>query len=202
MNQIKLKFNRMNDADRGLAIIVIGLILGLICANLFQGLYIGQIDMVDSDYLLKLKDTTIDHKVLLEYVQWKNIKLFIIFFVGALTPMGITFIALSCFYIGFQISFFLSVIIIEQGIKGIILIIGYTLPHYILYGIITYFSLRCGYWLNKNIYQGLHMNRRNKIKFILLEIMIVLVLLFGVILGGYLETYVGSYLLRKIVGIF
>lgn len=202
MNKLKLKFRRLSDGNKGYLFLALGILIGVISSRLLKNHYLDTVDLVNPKYMDKLSKTVLNYKVLLQYVQWKNIRSFVIFWIGCFTPIGIPFLAVVCSYIGFRISFFITVVIMQYGFKGILLIFGYTMPHFLLYGLITFLCIKGGYWLNKNLYQEHMMGRRNRNKFIFVQIMFILLLGFGLIIGGYIETYAGSYLLKKIVGIF
>lgn len=202
MNYFKQQFKRLNDVKRGLVILAIGVILGILFSKIFKSLYWNQMDLIDSTYLNKIKSTKLDYGLLFNYVLWKNFRTFVIFWIVCITPLGIPYISLSLLYCGFQSSFFVSVILMKYEIKGILLIFGYTFPHYLIYILVVFLSLRSGYWLSNSLYSGMKLNKRSKAEQIMKHLVFIIILSGILFLGSLLETYVGSYVLKKILVLF
>ncbi len=202
MDYINQQFKRLNDVKRGLIILAIGVILGILFSKIFKNLYWNQIDLIDSTYLNKIKSTKLDYSLLFNYVLWKNFRTFAIFWIVCITPLGIPYISLSLLYCGFQSSFFVTVILMKFGIKGILLIFGYTFPHYLIYILVVFLCLRSGYWLSNSLYSGLKLNKRNKVEQIIKHLVFIIILAGVLLLGSVLETYIGSNILKKILILF
>lgn len=202
MNYFSQQFKRLNEVKRGLIILIIGVIIGILFAKIFKNLYWNQIDLIDSTYLNKIKSTKLDYGILFNYVMWKNFRTFIIFWIVCVTPIGIPYITLSILYCGFQSSFFVIVILMKYGFKGILLVFGYTFPHYIIYLLVAFLCLRSGYWLSNSLYNGMKLNKRSKVERIMKHLIFIMILAGVLFLGSLLETYVGSFVLKKILVLF
>lgn len=202
MKTLDSKFKRLGEVKQGGVILILGIIGGVLFANIFKNLYWNQLDFLNGSYFSKIIDIKIEYNILLKYVLWKNYRTFILFWILCSTAFGIPYIGLSLLYCGFQGSFFVTTIFMKYGIKGILLLFGYTFPHYLIYIPVMFLCFRSGYWLCSSMYRDTRLNARGKLERITKHLVII-VLLGGVLLiGGLLETYVGSFLLKKILVLF
>lgn len=202
MNYIKLQLRRLGEVKLGFLILFFGIFMGFLFAGLLKSYYWNSMDILDSGYLDKIKNATIDYSVLLRYVFWNIYRPFILFWVISATAVGIPYISLCILYSGFQCGFFLCIIFLRYNMKALLLIIGYTFPQYLVYIPVVYLCLRSGYWLCRNMYYDTKMSRRGRAERIMKHLVIILLLGALLAVGGLLETYVGSYILRKILVFF
>jgi stage II sporulation protein M len=202
MQYMMLKLKKLGEIKLCVIILVLGILMGIILARIFRGFYWNQIDILDTNYISEIKNVTIDHAVLFRYVLWKDFRSFILFWIFSATALGIPYMTLSVFYGGFQAGFFLAVIMMRYNLKGIILMIGYTFPHYLIYIPVALICLRSGYWLCRSMYYDTKMNRRGKAERIAKHMVLIIILGTVLMFGGLLETYVGSFILKKILVLF
>lgn len=201
MNFFKQQLRRFGEVKAGLLLVAFGVVLGVLFARVFKSFYWGNINILNSSYLYQIKTTPIDYPLLLKYVYWDIFKNFILFWMVCVTSFGIPFIALCLTYVGFQGSFFVTVILMRYQLKGLLLIIGYTFPQYLIYIPVIFISIRLAFWMNKSLrYDNLgKKGRRDKIgKYLALAVLL------GAVLaaGGLSEAYIGSFVLRKILYFF
>lgn len=202
MQSIRVSLRKMGAAKIGLIILALGIFIGFLFANIFKGFYWNQIDILDSSYFSKIRTAEIDYTILFQYVMWKNFKIFLLFWIFTATAVGIPYMVLSVWYAGFEAGFFIAVILMRYGIKGILLIFGYTFPHYLIYIPVAIFCLSIGYHLCRNMYYEVKINRRGKVERIFKHIMTIIILAGALTIGSFLETYAGSYILKKILTLF
>ncbi len=202
MQNIKLRLKKLGEVKLGLFILALGVLLGIISAGVLKGFYWNQIDILDTNYFSEIRSVTIEYPVLFRYVLWKNFRIFILFWVFCSTALGIPYITLSVLYAGFQSGFFLAVILMRYNIKGILLLIGYTFPHYIIYIPLALLCLRSGYWLCKSMYYDTRMNKKGKAERIAKHMILIVILGAVLVIGSLLETYAGSFILKKILLLF
>jgi len=122
INFLKRQFRRMGEVKFGLVLVFAGVILGFIVARVLKGFYWNNINIMDANYLKKIRDTDIDYSALLGYVYWNIFRPFILFWVVAVTALGIPYIGMCLVYIGFQSSFFATIVLMKYGFKGILLL--------------------------------------------------------------------------------
>jgi stage II sporulation protein M len=185
-----------------LLILGIGFLSGLIISRILKDSYWNQMDMLDMNYFLKIRNATIEYSVLFRYVLWEIFSTFILFWIFCCTSLGIPYIGLSLLYTGFKSGFFLSVIFMKYGLKGLLLLIGYTLPQYIIYIPVGFLCIRSGYLLCHSLYHEGKLSSKSKIERVIRHLIVILILGGALFLGGLLETYVGTFLLRKVLLLF
>lgn len=201
INFLKREFRKMGEVKFGLALFIVGILLGFLIARVFKGLYWGNINLIDGDYLKKIRNANIDYSDLMGYVYWNIFRPFVLFWIVCVTALGIPYISLCLIYIGFQSGFFLTIVFMKYGFKGILLTLGYTFPHYLIYIPVIYLCLRSGFSFCKILHYG-NISRRGKSELIMKYIL--LIIGFGILLaiGGLVETYINTYILRKILVLF
>ena len=139
----------------------------------------------------------INYTDLFIYILGVNFREFIVFWLLSVTILGIPYIVIKVIAFGFSAGFFISAIAMQYGFKGILLILTYKFPHGVIYLPIVILCIHKGYSLSKSIY---YENRDfmgtilRQIKSYLLFLLFLSVLL---VLGSFLEAYVGSFLLKK-----
>lgn len=201
MNFFRMQFRKMGEIKFGIVLLIAGGILGFIIAKVLKGFYWDNINILNASYLKKIRDTKIEYSDLLGYVYWNIFKPFILFWIVSVTALGIPYIGLCLVYLGFQSTFFVTIVLMKYGFKGMLLIIGYTFPQYILYIPVIFLCLRSGFYLCRSIhYQGISKKGRSEIIIKQVAFILALGILLG--LGGLLETYTNTFLLRKILGLF
>ncbi|MFU0828022.1 MAG: Stage II sporulation protein M [Lachnoclostridium sp.] len=202
MNNTKLSFRKLSEEKLGLIIFGGGILAGFLFARIFKDLYWDTLYLTDADYLRQIRETVIDYPVLLRYVLWNIFRKFFLFWILCSTALGLPYLVFCILYGGFQCGFFLTVILLRYGFKGILLIFGYTFPHYLLYIPVIFLCLRTGYWLCKSMYYDRKVGKRGRTEKIIRHLLLILVLALVLLIGGLLETYVASFLLKKILVLF
>lgn len=202
MHFLKTKLRKFGEVKIGILILGIGFLLGLIFSVAFKGLYWNQINIIDDKYISKIRDTILDHSVLLEYVLWNNLRIFILFWIFCSTALGIPYITLSLAYGGFKMGLFITVIMMRYGIKGILLLFAYTFPQFLVYLPVAFVCFRAGYWLCKSMYHETRLGSKGKMERVVKHLGLIFVLAIVLILGCLMETYIGSFILQKILYLF
>jgi stage II sporulation protein M len=202
MQYSRNKIRKLGEVRVGFIILGVGFLLGIILSRVLKDSYWNQIDLLDAAYLSKIKNAVIDYSVLLRYVLWRTFSIFILFWILSATVLGIPYITLTLIYTGFQCGFFLSIILMGYGLKGILLILGYTFPHYIIYIPVAMLCLRSGYWLCTRLYHESKISSKSKVKIVTKHMIVIMILGVLLFIGALLETYAGTFILRKILLLF
>lgn len=202
MKLIKLKLQRFNMIQISVIIVIIGLFLGVLFANMFQSFYYERMMNYNNVIFSEIVKEEINYSGLFFYVLKENYEEFIVFWLLSITILGIPYMILRLIYLGFSVGFFISAIAMQYGFKGILLILAYEFPHGLIYIPVILLSLYKGFGLCKTIYYD---NRNvsgtiiSQLKsYILLFVFLAVLLL----LGSFLEAYVGSFFLKKTLGLF
>lgn len=202
MKQFKLQLNRLNMVQISVFLLITGLFLGVLCANLFKENYIGQIKSYETDIFSKIVTNDIDYAGLFRYILGKNFSSFIVFWLLCITILGIPYLALKITSFGFFAGFFISAVTMEYGMKGMLLVIVYVFPHGLLYLPILLISLYKGFELSRTIYHDNRTNIGGIAKLLKSYLLIILLLALALLLASFLEAYPGAFLLKKTLGLF
>ncbi|NLL73816.1 MAG: hypothetical protein GX237_09855 [Clostridiales bacterium] len=202
MKQIRLKLSKMNMAQISVILVVIGLFLGVLFANMFQSFYYERMMNYHNIIFAEIIREKINYTGLFFYILKDNFKEFIVFWLLSITILGIPYMVLRLLYLGFSLGFFISVIAMLYGFKGILLILAYEFPHGLIYLPIIIFSLYKGFGLCHSIYyynRNYSVTIMSQLKNYIFLIIFLAVLL---VLGSFLEAYLGSFFLKKTLGLF
>jgi stage II sporulation protein M len=197
MKQLKLQFHKLNVIQISIFLLIFGVFLGILCANIFRDNYMSQMQVYEDNVFSKITAGNIDHAGLFRYVLGKNYNNFIIFWLLSITILGIPYMALKVTSFGFFSGFFISAVTMRYGIKGILLVLVYVFPHGLLYLPIYLISLYKGFELCRTIYS----ENRNSIggisKLMKNHLVLILVLAAALLIASFLEAYPGAYFLKK-----
>lgn len=198
----KLQLNRLNVLQICIFLLIFGLFLGILCANIFKENYVGQIQNYETDIFSKIASNDIDYAGLFRYILGKNFNGFLVFWLLSITILGIPYMALKVTSFGFFAGFFISAITMEYGLKGILLVLVYVFPHGLLYLPIALISLYKGFELCRTIYHDSRTNISGIAKLLRSYAAIILILAAALLVASFLEAYPGAFLLKKALGLF
>ncbi|MDF2951263.1 MAG: putative rane protein [Anaerocolumna sp.] len=202
MQYRKNRVIKLGEVKIILIILGIGLLLGIVFSRILKDSYWNQMEVLDVNYFHKIKNATIEYSVLFRYVLWEIFSSYLIFWVFCCTSLGIHYIGITILYTGFKSGFFISVIFMRYGLKGILLILGYTLPQYLIYIPVAYLCLRSGFMLCNSLYHEGKLSTKGKVERVIKHTIIILILGGALFMGGLFETYAGTFLLRKVLLLF
>lgn len=202
MKQLKLQLNKLNIFQIAVFLLIFGIFLGVLCANLFRANYVSQVQVYEENVFSRIASSNIDYSGLFRYVLGKNFNNFIVFWLLSITILGIPYMAFKITSFGFFSGFFISAVTMRYGLKGLLLVLVYIFPHGLLYLPVYLISLYKGFELCRTIYSE---NRNNfgEISRLLKSHLVLILLLAAVLLAAsFLEAYPGAYFLKKALGAF
>jgi len=202
MRQLKLQLNRLSIVQVSVFLLILGLFLGILCANIFKVNYITQIRDYKTNVFPRIVGNDIDYKGLFLYTLGKNMSSFIIYWLLCITILGIPYIAYKITSFGFFAGFFISALTLEYGMKGLLLVAVYIFPHGLLYLPIWLISLYKGYRLCSFIYRENRANLASILRQLRSNIVLILILAAAMVFASFLEAYPGAYLLKRSLGMF
>jgi stage II sporulation protein M len=202
MKKLRLQLNRPNIIQVAVIVLIIGLFLGIVSANVFQESFTKRLQIYEDNVFTEIVDSEIDHAGLFRYILGNNFSDFIMFWLLCITILGIPYMALKIASFGFFAGFFISAITMEYGFKGIILVLIYLFPHGLMYLPIVLICLYKGYSLSRDIYQSSHTSLAAIIKPIRENLLVIVLLAVALIFASFLEAYPGAYFLKKALGLF
>lgn len=203
MKLLKLKLQKLTVAQISILLIIVGLLSGILFANLFQPFYYDLMTNYQNNIFSDIVRENIDYSGLFLYIVKKNLKEFIIFWLLSITILGIPYMIFKLIFYGFTIGFFISSIALQYGIKGILLILAYIFPHGLIYIPVIILCLYNGYRLTRTIYYDnsghISVIAKQLLKSYILLLIFLTVL---ILLGSFLEAFAGSFFLKKILVLF
>lgn len=202
MKRLKLQLNQLSIIQISVFLLVLGLFLGILCANVFQDSYQDKMQDYKENVFSEITSNDIDYSGLFRYVLSNNFSDFIMFWLLSVTILGIPYMAFKIASFGFFSGFFISAVTMQYGAKGILLILVYVFPHGLLYLPIALISLYKGYGLCRTIYHDNHTRFSEVTRLIKSQLVIIILLAIALIVGSFLEAYVGAFLMKKTLGLF
>jgi len=202
MKLLKIKLQKLTMVQISILLIIVGLFFGILFANLLQPFYYEKMTYFHNHVFSDIVRENIDYSGLFFYVAGKNFREFIVFWLLCITILGIPYMIFKLLIFGFTTGFFISSIAMQYGMKGILLILAYIFPHSLVYIPVIILSLYNGYRLCKTIYYentghlGIIIKQLKSYIFLLIFLTVLL------LLGSFLEAYVGSFFLKKILVLF
>ncbi len=202
MKQLKLQLNKLNVIQISIFLLVFGVFLGVLCANIFRDNYMGQLQSYETNIFGKITLGDIDYLGLFQYVLGKNFGDFAIFWLLSITILGIPYMAFKITSYGFFAGFFISVVTLQYGFKGMLLVVVYVFPQGLLYLPISLVCLYKGFELCRTIYSENRNNFGGITKLLKGNFFLLLLLALALLIASFLEAYPGAYLLKKVLESF
>lgn len=202
MRQLRLQLRQLSVVQIAIFLLIIGVFLGVLSANLLQDKYTNQLRTYEEKVFPEITTGDIDYSGFFCYVLSKNFNEFIVFWLLSITILGIPYMAFKISSFGFFAGFFISALTLQYGFKGIVLILAYFFPQGLLYLPIAFVSLYKGYSMCKTIYQTNRTSVGGFLHPIKTNLIVILVLAILLLVASFLEAYPGAYLLKKALGLF
>lgn len=198
----KLQLNRLSVMQVSVFLLIFGVFLGILCANIFKETYVGQIQNYELDIFSRIVSNDINYSGLFRYILGKNFSSFLVFWLLSITILGIPYMALKITSFGFFAGFFISAVTMQYGMKGLLLVLVYVFPHGLLYLPVWLLSLYKGFELCRTIYHDNRTNIGSIAKLLKSYALIILILAAALLAASFLEAYPGAFLLKKTLGLF
>ncbi len=202
MKRLKLQLHQLSIVQISIILLVIGLFLGILCANIFKDNYQQKMLDFKENVFAEISTNDIDYAGLFRYVLSNNFGDFLVFWLLSITILGVPYMAFKITSFGFFSGFFISAVTMQFGAKGILLILVYIFPHGLLYLPIALICLYKGYELCRSIYHENHTRISEVSRLIKSKIAIILILAAALLVGSFLEAYAGAFILKKTMGLF
>ncbi len=202
---LRIKEKAVLPKNSLLLTLIIGLIVGIFLANIIGSSYLSSnASLISGYYMNKYAYLTPDYGRLFVYVFNQRIIPVLYLCLFGMTMFGLVVVYGYVFWYGFSAGMLLSLFSIQYGMRGILFCIIAIMPQYILYIPAFVLLIHIVYQLTmelyfKKSYTGKNFNSKKQIFFscFLQLLLIILCMIIGVIL----ETYVNTYLLKKIINI-
>jgi stage II sporulation protein M len=202
MKQLKLQFQKLSVVQISIFLLIAGLFIGILCANVFKQNYAEQMQNYRDNVFSQITTAKVDYAGLFRYVIGENLNDFIVFWLLSITILGIPYMAFKIVSFGFFSGFFISAVTMQYGVKGILLILAYVFPHGLVYLPVALISLYKGFELCRSLYHDNRTHMAGIPSIIKSHLLLILMLAAVLFLGSFLEAYPGAFLLKKTLGLF
>ena len=171
-----------------------GLILGMVAANVIFKDYLDQVGLLGDIFLQKYRYTEIDGPSLLVYLCKTRLPAVLILIGAGCTGLGVFFAALYCGWMGFSAGMLFAMATIQKGLSGMVVVLAALLPQYLAYipGMLLIFY---GIMNRRRRLQNGHNHRGVNLQYAILAVLALAVLIAGILS----ETYVNPIFVKKIL---
>lgn len=183
-------------------LLIFSLFFGILFANVFRDSYTNQMKNYQNNIFTDVSDNAIDYAGLFRYTLLQNLNEFLIFWLLSVTILGIPYMAFKIMSFGFFTGFFVSAVTIQYGLKAMLLVLVYEFPHGLIYLPVALLCFAKGFRLNRIIYRESKDPISNVTRLIKENLLSIIILAVALLIGSFLEAYVGSFLLKKTMGLF
>ena len=202
MKPLKFQIHKLNVIQISVILLAIGLVLGVLSANIFRENYISQMQSYEDGVFSKITAGSIDYTGFFGYVLKKNFSNFIIFLLLSITILGVPYMAFKVASFGFFSGFFISAVTMQYGMKGLFLVFAYVFPQGLLYLPIALICLYKGFEMCRTIYSENRNSFGGIVKLLRSYLVVILLLAVALFVASFLEAYPGAYILKKALGSF
>ncbi len=202
MKQVKLQVHKLSVIQIFAFLLILGVFLGVLSANIFRENYLSQIQSYESNVFSRISQGNIDHSGLFYYILGRKFSDFAIFWLLCITILGVPYMALKITSFGFFSGFFVSAVSVQYGLKGLLLVLVYVFPQGMLYLPISLICLYKGFELCRTIYSENRNNFGGIAKLIKGNLVLLVLLAIALLVACFLEAYPGAYLMKKVLGSF
>ena len=196
MNMLK---NRIGIYRLAVILLLIGIVLGTILANILQRFYLNDLETINQYFSTNVNLIKINYGSLMKYIITSRLKEFILIWISCCMVFGMPLLSLLITYKGICIGFTLSSAILCYGFKGIIVYFAYIFPQCIIYIPVYILMVKKGYDLCETLYFSSKVSFKGKKSITREYLPIFLLLLLFLWIGCIVETYINSALVRSAI---
>lgn len=186
-----------------LPIFLISFFAGIVIMYIWKEALLFNTGLLDEYSLYHMKYMTLDKNALFFYVLSKRFKVVILTIILATTYLGLFFLLGLTIWYGTATGMVLAAVLIRYGLKGIFLILAGVFPQYLFYipALVLLVSM-C-----ENLYQNIGMKKIMGDKALLhgswtRYFLRYIILIFIVLLGCILESYLNPFIIKNLLKIF
>lgn len=202
MNKMKFKLQNKEPLAIALVLFVCSFIIGILVSKIGSKLLMDGFDSLNQNYFNRISNMDIAYGDLFQYIIFSNYKKFIIYWLLSITILAVPYMALSIIKQGFQFGFLLSALIMQYKFKGFVLMLVYIFPQGLIYIPIMYYCLKAGYDIAFQIRTSNNGDSLHNISMLRNYRKLIILLTIGILIGAIIETFIGSFLLKKVLTLF
>lgn len=171
---------------------------GVICANLLGMAFARELGAVNTYFLNRYRYTDIQGRELFLFLFYERVPRFLVLLFLSIGVYGTIIVEGYICCLGFSVGFLFVISIMNYGMKGILLMLAFFLPQWLFYApvIMIWNQGLLHYKRKKQIYSYRGENKRQYMKYA--AAFFAAAVLMG--LGLFVESYVNSLFLQKVIG--
>ena len=186
---MKENIKQMGFLKGVLTIFLIGFLIGVIIFICFREQISQYLEVFYNNFVSNLLEYELNYPIFLKKVIAKRVQSFLLMAIFGISVLGIFYVICFLTWKGFFLGFLLASMIFQFGVKGILLGVLYGFPHIFFYLPVMYSMMYKAYCMELNGLKKKEMWR---------ELPVVILLLAILLIGCVLETYVNTWVLKKI----
>lgn len=186
-------------------VFLFGFFIGVFLVNMWKDVFINSTGFFDEEMLYEMKYTRINIEKFFVYALKQRLTLFTLLAIGATTYFGIAMVYGAYAWFGFIGGIFMASVAVRYGFKGILLMAGVLLPHFLIYIpafriLLNWcYNICCSMYFPAKLQERPEVQYRSKKRFVLVQCGRLFCILLVVIIGILVESYVNPILLAKIL---
>lgn len=172
---------------------------GVICANILGVVSGKELGAMNEYFINQYMYADISGQELFLFLFYERVPKFFLLLFLSIGIYGTWIVNGYISYLSFSVGFLSVIVIMNYGVKGILLILGFFFPQWLFYVpllLLWYYELRYYKGIGKEVQYGEQKNRRH-IKLVVSMILAGILLFLGV----FLESYVNPFFLQKMIRI-
>lgn len=202
MKQFSSQLRRKEPMKLALVLFFVSLLVGGIYAKITQNLLEVGIDSMSSRYFNTIRNMDIQYWDLFRYILFRCIKSFFFIWVMSLTIFGLPYLGWVIASKAFQTGYLFMALTMTYQWKGVLLFITYLFPHGIIYIPVALCCLRYCYQLTMEMNHGQATPSLHNITLLKKYLKLIIILLLALVVGALIETFLGSFIIRKVLTMF
>lgn len=185
-----------------LVLFLLSAVVGGIYARITQGLLESQIDSINSRYFTTILQMDISYWDLYWHTVVSLMKSFLFVWIFSLTIFGIPYLAIAIGWKGFQVGYLMTGLCLTYEWKGLLLMIVYHFPQMLLYIPAALLCLKGCYSLTNEVNRSGMSAGLHNISLLKKYYKLIIIVVVALLAGALLETFVGTYFVRKALTLF
>lgn len=202
MKHFSTRLGRKEPFTYAIILFLLSLIVGGIFAKFTHNLLSIGIDSLSSRYFNTIKNMDIQYMDLFRYIVFSLFKSFFLIWVMSLTIFGLPYLVWVIVSKAFQFGYLTVALTISYGGKGVLLSITYLFPQGILYLPVAFLCVKYCYLLTMEMNHGNATPSLHNIVMLKKYVRLIFILLAVLLIGALIETFIGSYLVRRVLTLF
>jgi stage II sporulation protein M len=197
-----LRLGKKEPVKYAIILFLLSLVLGCVFAKLTQNLLSVGIDSLSSRYFNTIKNMDIQYKDLFQYIVISLLKSFLLIWIMSLTILGLPYIIWAITSKAFQFGYLTTALAISYGGKGVLLSISYLFPQGLLYLPVAFLCVKYCYQLTMEMNYGQATPSLHNVVMLKKYFRLMAILAGALLVGAIMETFIGTYVVRRVLELF